>query len=59
MFYHESPLEGDGRDVIQQGFHRWIGEEGFGRCIDTATSSFFLLVEVAEEGLGKVFWVLN
>jgi len=59
LFYHESPLKGDGRDVVQQGFHRRIGEESFGRGIDTATSGLFLLVEDAEEGLGKVLCVLD
>ena len=55
LFRHEIALEGDGCDVIQQGRH--FGDfckESFDRCIDTATSGFFLLVEDAQEGLEEI-----
>ena len=57
MFRHKAPLEGDGRDVIQQGLHDCMGKQGLNRCIDTATGGFLLLVEDAQEGLEEILGI--
>ena len=54
LFDHEAPLERDGGDIIQEGGHVRVREDGFNRGIDTATSGFFLLVEDAQEGLEEI-----
>ena len=59
LLRHESALEGDGCHIIQEGFHLFMGKEGFDCCIDTATSGFFLLVEEAQEGLEEIGGILD
>lgn len=59
MIDHEAPLEGEGGDIVQQGFHLCMGKEGFDRCIDTATSGFFLLVEDAQKGLEEILGIFD
>jgi len=54
MMDYKVPLECDGRDIIQEGFHVGDCKQSFDRGIDTATGCFFLLVEDAQEGLEKV-----